>query len=156
APLYIAGESYGTTRAMEVAYSLARRRTPLAGVILISGFYDVGQETPRSLEAALQVPAFADAAYFHHRLPADLQALPRGEIVHRAEAWAGQTYAPALENLASLTPDQRSAILADLARYSGMDAHALDASTLTLDHDQFDDHLVAGRELGRYDARLTR
>src|SRR5262249_31352561 len=86
APLYIAGESYGTTRAMEVAYSLARRRTPLAGVILISGFYDVGQETPRSLEAALQVPAFADAAYFHHRLPADLQALPRAEIVHRAEA----------------------------------------------------------------------
>ena len=36
APLFLAGESYGVTRAMGVAEALERRRTAVAGVILIS------------------------------------------------------------------------------------------------------------------------
>lgn len=155
-PLFIGGESYGTTRAMQVAYALARRRTPLAGVILISGGYDAGQEVPRTLMQALQVPHFTATAHYHGRLPADLQAMPRDAAVEEATDWARNEYAPVLEEVDVLGRDQKQQVLARLERCTGVAARFVDPDTLVLRPDVVYDHLLddADMELGRYDSRL--
>jgi carboxypeptidase C (cathepsin A) len=156
-PLFLAGESYGTTRAMEVAGDLARRRTPVAGVMLISGFYDVGQSVPRTLNQALEISMFTAAAWYHKRLPADLQAKTQEAAVAEAVAWARKTYAPALERRDALSADERAALLAGLHRYTGLDPKYADAKTLLIDKATFSDRLLEDRdeELGRYDARMV-
>ncbi len=156
-PLFLAGESYGTTRAMEVAGDLARRRTPVAGVVLISGFYDVGQSVPRPLNQALELSMFTATAWHHRRLPADLQAKTQQAAVDEAVAWARKTYAPALEKPDAIGADDRAAVLAGLKRYTGLDPKYVDAKTLVLSKDVFTDRLLEDRdeELGRYDARMV-
>ncbi|MBS0361301.1 MAG: hypothetical protein JSR98_07965 [Proteobacteria bacterium] len=156
-PLFIGGESYGTTRAMEVAWALARRRTPVSGVILISGDYNAGQNVPAATRQALEVTLYTATAWYHRRLPADLQALPQAEALARAKAWAVSDYAPALAHADQISDDRRAAIVAGLARYSGVDPKAIDAKTLRLGKDAVMDSLLAdkGLELGRYDSRLA-
>jgi len=156
-PLFIAGESYGTTRAMEVAADLARRHTPLSGVILISGGYDAGQKVSRTLSEALEVSLYTATAWRHHRLPADLQALPQDQAVARATAWARSDYAPALARVGELSAEERARIAAALARYSGVDTKLVDPKTLRLSKDAVMDNMLADRglELGRYDSRLA-
>jgi carboxypeptidase C (cathepsin A) len=156
-PLIIAGESYGTTRAMEVAGDLARRRTPVAGVMLISGGFDVGQNVPRALNQALELSMFTATAWHHKRLPADLQALSQDAAVAVAVDWARKTYAPALEKRDALSADERAAVLAGLQRFTGLDPKFVDPKTLTIGKDVFTDHLLEDRneELGRYDSRMV-
>src|SRR5204863_9578269 len=107
-------------RAMEVAADLARRRTPVAGVILISGGYDAGGKVSPSLRQALEVPLFTATAWYHRRLPPDLQALPQDQAVARATAWARSDYAPALARVGQLGADDRTRTSAAPARYSGV------------------------------------
>ncbi len=154
-PLFLAGESYGTTRAMYVAEALSRRRTPVAGVMLISGFYDVGQKAPASTRDALEISMFTATAWHHKRLSADLQAMSQDEAIQQATDWARTTYAPALERKDSLSEDERAKILAGLVRYTGLDAKFIDPKKLVVSKGDFTDHLLAdqGRELGRYDSR---
>lgn len=156
-PLFLGGESYGTTRAMEVAADLARRRTPVAGIILISGFYDAGDKVAPTMRQALEVPLYTATAWYHHRLPADLQALPQDQAVAHATAWARSDYAPALARAGELTPDERSRIAAELARYAGVDPKIVDPKSLRLSKDAVMDDMLADRglELGRYDSRLA-
>ena len=157
APLFIAGESYGTTRAMEVAAALERRRTHLAGVILISGGYNTGQSVPPALNSALQISMYTATSHFHKRLPPDLQALSRDEAVQQAVTWARSAYAPALEKRDSLTPSERSTVVDGLVRYTGIDPQFIDNKTLVLDKEVFLDRLLDDRdmELGRYDSRMA-
>lgn len=156
-PLFISGESYGTTRAMEVAWALARRRTPLTGVILISGFFDVGQKVPKALEEALNVQLFAATAHYFKRLSPDLLSLSRDEAVAKALAWARSEYAPALAANETLSADQRAKIIADLAHYSGLDPRFINPKSLVVTKSDYLDHLLddRGLELGRYDSRMT-
>jgi carboxypeptidase C (cathepsin A) len=156
-PLFLAGESYGTTRAMEVAADLARRKTPVAGVILISGFYDAGGKVAPALREALGVTLYTATAWHHHRLPPDLQALPQDQAVARAAAWARGDYAPALARAGELSADERARVTAELARWSGVDPKVIDAKTLRLSKDTVMDAMLADRglELGRYDSRLA-
>ena len=157
APLFLAGESYGTTRAMGVADALERRRTRVSGVVLISGFFEAGQRVPESLNAALQLPQFTVAAHFHRKLPAELQALTRDEAAARATQWARATYAPALARRDSLSAEDRAAVIAGVARFTGLSAPDVNTRTLTVSKPDFTDKLVKDRglELGRYDSRMT-
>jgi carboxypeptidase C (cathepsin A) len=126
-------------------------------VILISGEYDTGQKIPPALQAALQVPMMTATAHWHRRLPADLQAMTRDEAVARATAWARTQYAPMLEKAATLTPDERAQLLAQLQRYTGVAPGFVDQKTLRLSKDVDLERLLDDeqRELGRYDSRLS-
>jgi carboxypeptidase C (cathepsin A) len=156
-PLFISGESYGTTRAMNVAWDLVRRRTPLNGVILISGEYELGQSMPKELEQALQVPMFAATGYYHKALAPELQILPLSDVLAKATAWARTDYADALSKTATLTPEQRKTVLVQLKAFTGIDPQFVDAKALVLDKETDLDRLLDTRseELGRYDSRMT-
>lgn len=156
-PLYLAGESYGVTRAMLVAEALERRGTPVRGLVLIS--YDLDLGTPHAAypDDALNLAQFTAAAHYHQRLAPDLQALDEAGAVAAANAWSRQRYLPSLAAPSTLTAATRAQLLAGLVRYSGLRAQDIDATTLTIPTATFADRLLADRglELGRYDLRMT-
>lgn len=154
-PLFIAGESYGTTRAMAVAEALEKRRTRLEGVVLISGSYDVGQEVPGALRQALGISELAAIGHHHGRLAPELQELSRDEAVERAVAWARETYAPALEAVDQLDEAERDEVARGLQRFTGIDPEHVDRESLEIE--TYTDHLLRdeGLEIGRYDGRMT-
>jgi carboxypeptidase C (cathepsin A) len=159
-PLFLAGESYGTVRAQWVAEALERRRATVSGVVLISGFLRLDQKPPAAMETALLVPRFTTAAYYHKRLPPELQAGTLQQAIDAANDWARDTFALALERRESVNPltaAERDAIITELARYSGIKPTLIDPKTLEIPSAIFTDQLLQdqGIDLGRYDTRMT-
>lgn len=154
-PLFIAGESYGTVRAMWVANALEYRRTHLDGVILISGYFNLGQHVPKPLSTALGLDHLAATGYYFRLLAPEVQALPQDEAVRQAVEWARRVYAPALAHPEALSAAQREAVIQGLNRYTGIDPRYVNWQTLAIE--DFTDNLLRekGLELGRYDSRMT-
>ncbi len=155
APLFLAGESYGVIRAAGVADVLERRGLKVSGVILIGLALPLGQLT-NDERTALALPTWTAAAWVNKRLAPPLQ----GDLqttLRQAEAWAQGDYAAALARRDQLSDTERRAVLAELARFTGIDAKHLDARTLSIGMEQFSQLLLADRNqvVGRYDSRLV-
>ena len=153
APLFIAGESYGVTRASLVADALERRRTNLSGVILLSGGFPLS-ETPPVLRNALSLPTLTAAAFINHKLPSDLQSGDLLKALHAAESYAQTEYAAALARRDSLSAAEKDAVVAQLARFTGLTAGQIDRNTLRVTTDQLSNQLMAPQVVGRYDSRM--
>ena len=154
APLFLAGESYGVTRAAGVADVLQRRRITVDGVILIGLALPLGQLTG-DLRTALMLPTYTAAAFANKKLAPELQSDLQATL-RQAERWARNEYTVALARRDSLSDAERQAVLAQLVRFTGLDASRLDAKTLSVGMEQFSQQLLADRNqvVGRYDSRL--
>jgi carboxypeptidase C (cathepsin A) len=155
APVYLAGESYGVWRAAGAAEAMEKGGQRVAGVVLISGGIPLGAVASDEMRSALFIPTRTASAFYHRKLPADLQA-DRRRAIAEAERWATTTYAPALKRLDSLTATERAAIVAQLARFTGLDASQVDAKSLVVDRQFLIDNLLKDRgqgALGRFDTR---
>jgi len=155
APLFLAGESYGVTRAAGVADVLQRRGITVNGVILIGLALPLGQLTAE-LRTALLLPTYTAAAFANKKLAPELQSDLQATL-RQAEEWARNEYAAALTRRDSLSDSERRAALAKLARFTGLDASRFDAKTLSIGMEQFSQQLLADRNqvVGRYDSRLV-
>src|SRR5262245_11635680 len=154
-PLFLAGESYGVTRAAGVAEVLQRRRINVNGVILIGLALPLGQLTGE-LRTALMLPTYAAAAFASKKLAPELQSELQATL-RLAETWAQNEYAAALSRRDSLSDSERQAALSQLARFTVIDASRLDAKTLSIGMEQFSQQLLADRNqvVGRHDSRLV-
>ena len=155
APIFLAGESYGTWRAAGAAEILEQRGIRLAGVILISGGLAMGQAAPDAIRTALFVPARTATAFYHKALAPELLR-DEAQTLKEAQAWALDTYAPAWEQRASLGDAERDRIIAGLAKYTGVPAAGIDRANLSMTSPQFTAALLKDRgvTLGRYDMRI--
>ncbi len=135
APIFLAGESYGVTRAAAVADVLQRRRINVNGVILIGLTLPLGQLTSE-LRTALTMPTYTAAAYANKKLEPELQNDLQATLRH-AEKWAQTEYAPALARRDSLSDSERQLLLTQLARFTGLDRRLLDTKTLSVGMEQF-------------------
>ena len=153
APLFIAGESYGVARASLVADALERRRTNLTGVILLSGGFPLS-ETPAGLRGALGLPTLTAAAHVNRKLPSDLQSGDLRTALHAAESYAETDYAAALARRDNLSPVERDAVVAKLARFTGLAPSQIDRNTLRVTTDQLSNALMSPQVVGRYDSRM--
>ena len=156
-PLFLAGESYGVWRAAGVAEAIEHRGQRVAGVILMSGGIPFGPVISDDEKTAHFVPGRAAAAFFHKKLPPDLQINLQATL-KRADAWAETDYADALKNRSNLTEQQRENIIAQLTRFTGIDADLIDNQTLTVSRRQFVTGLLQNshQTLDTFDMRLTR
>lgn len=156
APLFLAGESYGSLRAAAVARSLQRKGIDVRGIIFISGSPGLGS-VPDTPNAALVLPSYTATALYHGRLSPERSADPE-QTLGEARRWAQGPYADALLRRDSLTPAERSSLAAELSSFSGLPASLFEDSNLAVSGAAFSEHLLedAGRILGRYDARLSR
>jgi len=159
-PKYLCGESYGVFRAAGLAEHLrARCGMYLNGLILGSGvlnFATISDGPGNDLPFPLLLPAYTAAAQFHHKLPPDLQGdLPRA--LAEARAFAGGEYTTALRQGTALSPDERTNIIAKLARLTGLKPQVIEDNHLRVEGGVFRKQLLhdQGLILGAYDARIT-
>ena len=114
-PKFLAGESYGTTRAAGLSgYLQDRYGMYLNGIVLISSIlnfqtadFTVGNDLPYML----YLPSYTATAWYHKRLPADLQSGPLAKAVAESEKFAVNEYNLALMRGSELPPPERQAIL---------------------------------------------
>jgi carboxypeptidase C (cathepsin A) len=157
APLFIAGESYGTVRAAGLAKVLADRRIPLSGIILISmGGIIRGLASNQDLAPAMILPSYTATAFFHKKLAADLQTDLQATL-KQAETWAETDYVVALIKGDRLSTGERNIVVQQLARFTGLDPAFVARTNLRISVDQFARQLLRdkGLELGHYGGNLT-
>jgi carboxypeptidase C (cathepsin A) len=158
-PLFLAGESYGTTRASALSGYLVDRGIAFNGIVLISTVmnFETLQFAPgNDLPYMVILPSYASTAWYHKKLPPDLQSQPLHKVLSEVEQWAANDYAIALGKGESLTAPERQDVIAKLARYTGLDPHFIDNSNLRVSLQLFRKELLRSEKhtIGRLDSRF--
>lgn len=151
-PVYLVGESYGGTRAGQIAKVLAARPQPvgLAGVVLISP--TLGSGGPAAPPSpVLALPSLAAVAHFHGRGLRTRQ--PLQAVVHAAEAFADGPYAAALAK-----GEVTDTLIDQVAGFTGLPRQTIVDAKLAPTLQQFRLGLLAdkGERLGNGDGREHR
>ena len=160
-PKFIAGESYGTTRAAGLSdYLESRYGLYLNGIVLISSvlnFQAIDFSPGNDQPYPLFLPSYASAAWYHKKLSPDLEQLTLPDLLSKVEQFAQDDYAHALSRGDRLSPDEKSSVAAQLARFTGLSQQRfLQLSLRESDHLFFNDLLRdQNRSLGRFDSRFT-
>jgi hypothetical protein len=79
----------------------------------------------------------------------------RDATLKMADRWANSTYLHALDHPDSLSPADRTAVIADLARFTGVRPDAIDPKTLSMTTNSFLSHLIQGETLSDEDTRVA-
>ena len=160
-PKYLIGESYGTTRASGLAgYLLERYGMYLNGIMLVScalDFQTFRFDRSNDLPHVLYLPTYAATAWYHKRLAKDLQRKPLRKLLDEVEAFAATEYAAALFMGATLPAPRRKALVAKLARYTGLAPAYVEQTDLRIEIFRFCKELLRdqGLTVGRLDSRFT-
>ncbi|MBM7771848.1 carboxypeptidase C (cathepsin A) [Actinokineospora baliensis] len=156
-PKFLAGESYGTTRAAGLAHHLqSRHGMYLNGLVLISSVLDFATmdfTTGNDAPYALFLPSYAAIAHYHG-LHGDR---PLREVLDEAEAFATRDYPYALAMGSRLSTQERETTAATLARLTGLSADYVERVNLRVEHVRFFTELLRHRKqtTGRLDGRFT-
>jgi carboxypeptidase C (cathepsin A) len=158
-PLFILGESYGTTRAAGIAGYLAERGVSFNGITLLSSVlnFETLEETNTNDQPYIfLVPSFTMIAGYHHKLAPDL-AQDMNRARQESEQWAFGEYAQALAKGDSLTPQEREKVIEQLARLTGLSKEVIDEANLRINVSKFTHYLLIDQKLrvGRLDGRYT-
>jgi len=154
-PKFIIGESYGTLRAAGLSHSLSERGVQLNGITLVSTVLSIGQLFSNYDQTFVNMlPTFAAAAWYHNRI-ADKP--PLDGFLRDARTFARGRYAAALQLGNNLSPEERQAVAAEAARFTGLSPAYILANNLRVDPTRFRKELLRdqGRIIGRLDARFT-
>jgi len=159
-PLYLAGESYGTTRAAGLAGYLFDRGIAFNGLLLIStvlNFQTISFDQGNDLPFMLFLPTYAATAWYHRLLTPDLQQKSLVDFLTEVEAWAETDYTVALSKGDRLTAGEREAVIQKLALYTGLEPRFLDYTNLRVRDQHFFKELLRSkkRTVGRLDSRFT-
>jgi len=159
-PKFLAGESYGTTRAARLSnYLQDRLGVYLNGIVLLSTIlnfqtarFDVGNDLPYPLF----LPTYTATAWYHKRLPADLQSAGLQKAVDEARRFAAGEYTLALMQGNTLTPEQWNDVAAKVARLTGLSVDYVKRTNLRPEIQAFDKELLRDQRLtvGRLDSRF--
>lgn len=159
-PKFLAGESYGTTRAAGLSgYLQSRYGMYLNGIILISSilnFQTAEFGRGNDLPYELYLPTYTAIAWYHKKLPADLQS-DFQKAINESRAYALGEYADALSAGDNLPAARRQEVAQKLARLTGLSADYIDRSNLRIEIMRFDKELLRSerRTVGRLDGRFT-
>lgn len=157
-PIYLAGESYGTTRAAALALHLESRHGIYPrGVILVSSilnFQTARFDSGNDLPYPLFLPTYAAIAHYHGRL--DERYTDLAALLSEVEEFAAGEYTSALFQGDRLSADQRNALAARLSDYTGLSTEYLLETNLRPHIQRFvkelrrDEGLTVGRLDGRF------
>ncbi len=155
APKYLIGESYGTTRVSGLALELQNAHWMyLNGVILVSPT-DLGIERG-GVDAALDLPYFTAAAWYHKCLPPDLQAKDLNDVLPEAEAFTMNELIPGMAQGGFISESKRKELAAKISRYSGISEMVILQNNLDVSPQFFWKELLrekGGYTVGRLDSR---
>jgi carboxypeptidase C (cathepsin A) len=154
-PKFLIGESYGTTRVSGLALELQNNQWMyLNGVILVSPT-DLGIDRNGPVDVALPLPYFTATAWYHKKLPADLQSKDLTAVLPEVETFTVNELIPALSKGGSLPDADKNAIAAKMARYTGLSEQFILQNNLEIIPSAFWKELLRdkGYTIGRLDSR---
>jgi len=155
-PLFVGGESYGTTRAAGLSGYLTDRDCPINGVMLLSAVIDAGASAGIQRQLSM-LPTEVMTAHFHKRLPPDLQKLSVEQIAEQARQFTSGEYLEYLFDGARATAAQRDKVTSEMARLTGLSRAFVASNDLMIPLGPFSTELLRDRHLmtGRLDSRFA-
>jgi len=160
-PKYLIGESYGTIRSAGLAQEIQERHgIELNGIVLVSSLLTYQTLSPapdNDVAYAANIETFTADAWYHKKLPPDLQSLPLKQAVDQSRAFAWGDYMLALTKGNTLTDAERTAMAQKLARFTGLSTQFVLNANLRVSAERFRKELLRDRRLaiGRLDGRFT-
>ena len=159
-PKFLIGESYGTTRAAGLSgYLQDERGIYLNGIMLVSSILNF--ETARFGEGndmphILFLPTYTATAWYHKKLPADLQG-DLQKALRESEEFATGDYTRALLQGDQMTASDTAAIVGKLARLTGLSETYIRQTNLRVWIWRFCKELLreGRRTVGRLDSRFV-
>lgn len=155
-PLYLVGESYGTTRAAGLAGHLIDKGIALNGIVLVSSilnFQTARFNKGNDLPYPLFLPTYTATAWYHGKL-SGFSSLK--DALMEAEAFASGEYLIALAQGDAIPPERRAEIARKLSRLTGLSTAYVESTNLRIEIFKFCKELLRDdrRTVGRLDSRF--
>lgn len=155
-PLFLVGESYGTTRAAGLASHLVDRGIAFNGILLVSSilnFLTARWFKGNDLPNILFLPTYAATAWYHNKAG---QGRSLEDFLKEVEGFASGEYTAALAKGDYLDGKDRARIVQKLSRYTGLSSRFIELTNLRINIHQFCKELLReeGRTVGRLDSRF--
>ena len=158
-PKFLAGESYGTTRAAGVSgYLHERHGMYLNGLLLISvvlNFQTIRFPIGNDLPYILYLPSMAATAWYHNQLDAKLQESLE-KTVDEVRQFAMTEYTLALMQGTAISDKDKAKVERKLARYLGLSLDYVKRCNLRVQYIRYCKELLRNqrRTVGRLDSRF--
>jgi len=155
-PLFLAGEDAGTGRVAGLAAYLIEHEIPVQGVALLSMTMSAdalaGDEQYMTL-----LPSLIMSSWHHKKLSPELTAMSAEQISVQATRFASREYLHALYKGDRMTAEERTKVIADMSRLTGLSKAFLVNNDLRITADRFSGELMRDqhRGLSRSDSRVT-
>ena len=159
-PLFLVGESYGTTRASGLSNYLFDHGIGLNGIILIStvmNFQTIRFADNNDLPLVLIFPSYATTAWYHKRLSPAMQSKTVAEIAQEARQFANNEYMPAMMRIDTLSQTERDALADKFSSLTGLSRQYIENNNFRIELNKFMKELMRDqrRTIGRLDSRFT-
>jgi carboxypeptidase C (cathepsin A) len=160
-PKYLFGESYGTFRSAALASELQENQgVELNGIMLLGtvlNFQYISPSPTNDIAYSAYLPSYTATAWYHKKLPADLQSQTLEQVVQQSRDFAFGEYLTDLAKGNTLTQAERTAVAQKLARFTGLSQQFLMNTNLRIQNEAFRTELLRDQRLtvGRYDSRMV-
>jgi carboxypeptidase C (cathepsin A) len=159
-PKFLAGESYGTVRAAGlVDYLHDELYMYFNGVILVSSvlnFQTIRSDQGNDLPYILFLPTYTATAWYHKKLPEDLQQDDLKTVLKKAQDFATNEFSLALFKGETISDEEYKAMVEKLANFTGLSQIYIDQANLRVPPLRYAKELLRSenRTVGRFDSRI--
>lgn len=153
-PLFLVGESYGTTRAAGLSGHLIQRGIAFNGIVLVSSilnFQTAHFGQGNDLPYVLFLPTYCATALYHEKAQGDF-----AQTLAECRRFAEEDYTLALAKGDRLEGEERARVRKQLARFTGLSEEFLEYCDLRIHIQAFCKELLRTdrRTVGRLDSRI--
>ncbi len=155
-PKYLIGESYGGTRVMGLSLALQNKQWMyLNGVILVSPADYKVIRVGGPVSSALNLPYYTATAWFHKKLPEELQNENLTKILPLSEDFTINKLIPAIAKGGFITSEEKKDIAKQMSFFSGLSEKSIIQNNLDVPNNFFWKELLRneGKNVGRLDSR---
>lgn len=158
-PLFLVGESYGTTRASGLSDYLFDHGVGLNGILLIStvmNFQTIRFADNNDLPLVLILPSYATTAWYHKKLSPQMQSKSVSDVAKEAREFAGNEFMPALMRIDTLSLQERSNLADKYSQFTGLSRDYVERNNFRIELSKFMKELLRDRRrsIGRLDSRF--
>lgn len=160
-PKYLAGESYGTVRAVGVCDYLQKTyHMATNGLLLVSTANDYDAMQPRTgnlMPYISYLPGFAATAWYHKKAAQRYLDMELEAFLEEARNFASGEYLSALYQGTRLSTEEQERVAEKAAEFIGLEKEYILKKNLRVSMDDFCTELLSDRKLmvGRIDSRYT-
>ena len=158
-PLFLVGESYGTTRAAGLSNWLFDHGIALNGISLVSAvlnFQTIRFADNNDLPLVLMLPSYATTAWYHKKLPSSMQSKTVEQVAQEARNFAANEFGPAMMRIDRLTPAERKTLADKFSSLTGLSRDFIEQNNFRVELGEFNKELLRSerRTTGRLDSRF--